>query len=444
MEYPPGPSQLLPNQIITKFTRKPIETLLEFSKKYGDICHFGVGKSGHAYLLFNPDHIENVLVNNPDNFLKTRVLQVSKKVLGEGLVTSDGEYHHRQRKLILPNFYPKQIQEYSQTMVDSCQNMTKEWKSGQVIDAQKEMTKVALSIICRTTLASNIDHETEEKVGKALPILQDYVIRRLMPFGELLEKLSFLPLPKKFHHAMNTMNGIVYGMINERRKSGAYGKDLISRLLLARDDNNTPMTDIQLRDQVFTIFLAGHETTSTALTWTFYLLSQNPEIEETLYREVKSVLGDAFPTAQDIPKLQYAEKVIRESLRIYPPVWTISRQAINDHSLGKYTIPSGSLVIMSQYVMHHNEKYFEEPERFNPDRWTENFIRSMPRFCYFPFGGGIRSCVGESFSWMEGVLLLCMIVRSWKMVHVPQHKVVLNPRVTLTPKYGMKMKLKKR
>jgi cytochrome P450 len=222
------------------------------------------------------------------------------------------------------------------------------------------------------------------------------------------------------------------------------------------------MNDTQLRDEVMTIFLAGHETTANALTWTFYLLSQNPTVEDKMYDELCSVLRNAddigkdsssnsissskkrIPRIEDVPKLEYTEKVFRESMRLYPPAWTIGRQTINDYKIAKYVIPAGSIILMSQYVMHHNPRYFSDPDLFYPDRWTKEAKLHLPRFSYFPFGGGIRGCVGESFAWMERILLLATICHRWKMHHDPEHKVGLKPLITLCPKYGMRMKLERR
>ncbi len=253
----------------------------------------------------------------------------------------------------------------------------------------------------------------------------------------------------------------MYQLIADRRRSEqgsnnigkSHDEDLLSRLMEAQDsdspiNNQEKMSDKQVRDEVMTIFIAGHETTSNALTWTFYLLSQNQDIETKLHNEIDSVLGHSSgnnigrtPTADDIPKLQYTEKVLRESMRLYPPVWTIGRRVENDYSVGEYTIPAGSSILMSQYVMHHNPRYYKEPYQFNPDRWTEEFKSRLPRFCYFPFGGGIRGCIGEPFAWIEGILIIATIAQKWSMCLLPSHRIKLDPAITLRPKHGMKMKL---
>jgi cytochrome P450 len=261
----------------------------------------------------------------------------------------------------------------------------------------------------------------------------------------------------------------VYGLISDRRRQQESDNknydDLLSRLLQAQDSNNSAgpissnsaqsssngkMSDKQVRDEIMTIFIAGHETTANALTWTFYLLSQYPDIEKKLHDEIDSVLGaidsnrdvnSKIPTAEDIPKLEYTEKVLRESMRLYPPVWTMGRYVENNYNVGEYTIPAGSSILMSQYLMHHDPRYYEEPEQFNPDRWTPEFKTHSPRFSYFPFGGGIRGCIGEPFAWMEGILIIATIAQMWTMRLVSGQRIKLDPAITLRPKYGMKMKL---
>jgi cytochrome P450 len=288
-----------------------------------------------------------------------------------------------------------------------------------------------------------------------------------MPFGELIEKIPILPINKGFQRAKKKLDSIVYNMIKEHRENesrNVSNTDLLYTLLQAQDTEAGigRMTDSQLRDEVMTIFLAGHETTANALTWTFYLLSQHPNVEARLYEEICTVLGNGnadsssggdggsssiktrIPTVEDVPKLEFTEKIFRESMRMYPPAWTIGRQAINDYKVDKYVIPAGSIILMSQYVMHHNPHYFSDPDIFYPDRWTKETKLHLPRFSYFPFGGGIRGCVGEPFAWMEGILLIATICQQWKMHHDASHKVELKPLITLRPKYGMRMKLERR
>ena len=450
IEYPPGPSNIVPYLMGRKFIRDPIKTLLDLSAKYGDISHFKFGRQD-VYFINNPNYIEGVLVTNYKNFIKSRGLQVSKRLLGNGLVTSEGEFHDRQRHLIQPKFYPKQIRSYSDVMIKCALKMFDNWKDGTVIDIHKEMAHVTLAIISKSVLGYEVKQQGDE-IGKALLTCMEYFNRLLMPFGELIEKIPILPMNKEFQRAKNTLDTTVYGMIREHRKSLERGQkegdDLLFTLLQAQDEESgiEKMSDIQLRDEVMTIFLAGHETTSNALTWTLYLLALHPDIEAKLNEELQTVLGDSriITTILDIPKLAYTERILTESMRLYPPAWALGRQAINEYKIDKYTIRAGSIILMSQYVMHRNPLYFTEPDLFNPDRWTPEFKKQLPRFSYFPFGGGIRGCVGESFAWLEAILLISTICKQWKMTLEPGHKVALKPLITLRPKHGMRMVLTRR
>ncbi len=466
IEYPPGPHSILPEKLLREFIRDPINTLMKIASKYGDISHFKLGRR-HIYLLNNPDYIEDVLIRNHKNFIKSRGLQVSKRLLGEGLLTSEGENHKRQRRIIQPLFHPNLIKTYGKIVTDYGQIMCNKWKDGMILDIHKEVMHVTMAIISKAVLGSDIKLEKDDQVGDALQVCMEYFNRLQMPFGELIEKIPLLPINKDYQRAKKTLDSIVYNMIKEHRDDENKGvhkeRDLLHALLQAQDEEAGigHMNDTQLRDEVMTIFLAGHETTANALTWTFYLLSQNPTVEDNLYEELDSLLGKCnddneynhssnkickikIPTVEDISKLEYVEKVLRESMRLYPPAWTIGRQVINDCKVGKYTLPAGSIVLMSQYVMHHNPRYFPDPDVFYPDRWTKETKLRLPRFSYFPFGGGIRGCVGEPFAWMEGILLISTICRQWKMHHDPEHKVELKPLITLRPKYGMRMKLEYR
>ena len=469
--FPPGPKPKMPGKLLRQFIRDPINTLSKIAQEYGDISYFRLGHE-HIYLINNPDSIEKVLIYDHRNFKKGKRLQTAKAVLGEGLVTSEGDFHNRQRRLIQPIFHPKQIMMYGNIMADYAARMRDEWKDGSVVDISQEMMQLTLGIICKSVLNYDVKSEAQ-KVGKALTTVRNYSKRLQNPIGHVLDKISILPAPKKSHEAKKELDSLVYGLISDRRQQGKSSSDkryddLLTKLLEAQEFNasqvkpsnatstststsSSPstggkMSDKQVRDEVMTIFIAGHETTANALTWTFYLLSQYPDIERKLLNEIDTVLAGSngksrIPSTEDIPKLQYTEKVLRESMRVYPPVWTMGRYVENDYSVGDYTIPAGSSILMSQYVMHHDSRYYENPEQFNPDRWTEEFKTHLPRFSYFPFGGGIRGCIGEPFAWMEGVLIIATIAQKWTMRLVPGQRIKLDPAITLRPKYGMKMKL---
>ena len=458
-KFPPGPTYKMPGKLLRQFIRDPINTLSNIALEYGDISYFKLGRE-LVYLINNPDYIEKVLIYDHRNFKKGKRLQTAKAVLGEGLVTSEGDLHNRQRRLIQPIFHLKQIIVYSNTMTDYATRMRDRWKDGEIVDISEEMMRLTLGIICKSVLNYDIESEAQE-VGKALTTVRKYSKRLQSPIGHVLDKIPVLPAVRGARKAKKELDSLVYQLIADRRRreqgynniGKSHDEDLLSRLMEAQDsdspiNNQEKMSDKQVRDEVMTIFIAGHETTSNALTWTFYLLSQNQDIETKLHNEIDSVLGHSIcnnigrtPTADDIPKLQYTEKVLRESMRLYPPVWTIGRRVENDYSVGEYTIPAGSSILMSQYVMHHNPRYYKEPYQFNPDRWTEEFKSRLPRFCYFPFGGGIRGCIGEPFAWIEGILIIATIAQKWSMCLLPSHRIKLDPAITLRPKHGMKMKL---
>ncbi|MGE0243580.1 MAG: cytochrome P450 [Nitrososphaeraceae archaeon] len=449
IEYPPGPKNVLPYTLAQKFLRDPLKTLTKLAENYGYISHFKFGKL-NVYFLNHPEYIEDVLVTNHKNFIKSRGLQVSKRLLGSGLLTSEGDYHDKQRRLIQPTFYQKKIKSYYEIMIKKTLNLCDNWKEGVELDIHKEMTRLTLEIICKAVLGYDIKPE-EDKIGDSLLTCMNYFNRLLMPFGELIERIPILPINKGFQNAKENLDSIVFRMIDEHKmkleNNEEHHNDLLFTLLKSQEDNGDVenMNDQQLRDEVMTIFLAGHETTANVLTWTFYLLSEHPEIDARLQKEIYSVFDNKSNISfDDIQKLEYTTKILAESMRLYPPAWAIGRQAINDCKIGKYTISSGSIILMSQYVMQRNPLYFPDPNSFNPDRWTDEFKKNLPRFSYFPFGGGIRSCVGEPFAWMEAILIIAIINRLWKMNKIPSNKVVLKPLITLRPKNGMHLKITRR
>ena len=460
-----------PAKLLREFLHDPIKTLQSIAYKYGDISYFKLGRQ-HVYLINNPDYIEKVLVYDHRNFTKGKRLQLAKALLGEGLVTSEGDLHTRQRRIIQPIFHPKQIATYGKFITDYASSLNQKWKDGDTMDILKEMMQLTLSIICKSVLNYDVGSEAEY-VGRELTICRNYSKRLQSPLGQVVNRIPILPNVKGAKKAKENLDKLVYGLITERRESYENESDtksyddLLTRLLHAQDDTATKssqtdrgkttsnasitgttasgMSDKQVRDEVMTIFIAGHETTANALTWTFYLLAQNSDIEEKLLHELQTVIdASRTPTVDDISKLKFTDNVFRESMRLYPPVWSIGRYVDNDYTLDKYTIPSGSTIMMSQYVMHHDPRFYHEPEQFEPERWSLEAKSTIPRFSYFPFGGGIRGCIGESFAWMEGILVIATIVRQWKMRLVSGHRVELDPAITLRPRYGMQMKLERR
>lgn len=425
------------------YRRGPLPFFQNLAEKYGDISYFKLGPQ-EAFFLNHPDLIKDVLVTNNQNFMKGLALQRAKRMLGEGLLTSEGEFHRRQRRLAQPAFHRARTRAYATVMTEYGAQMRASWRDGTTLDISEEMMRLTLAIVGKTLFDADVESDAPE-VGEAMSVVMDLFNTITIPFFELLQKLP-LPQLRRFDSARAKLDAIIFRMIEERRRSGKDRGDLLSMLLLAQDEEGDGgrMTDAQLRDEAMTIFLAGHETTANALTWTWYLLSQSPEVETKLHEEIDQVLGGRLPTAEDVARLRYTEMVLAESMRLYPPAWAIGRMALHDCEIGGYVVRRRSLVLLSQYVMHRDARYFSNPLRFDPERWTPEARESRPQFSYFPFGGGPRRCIGESFAGMEGILLLATLAQQWQMRLAPNHVVALRPVITLRPKHGMRMTVQQR
>jgi cytochrome P450 len=409
-------------------------------QSFKDIVHVKLGISDF-YLITNPSMIQEVLVTKQRDFIKGEFLQRTKKVFGEGLLTSEGNFHHRERRLVQPAFHHDRIVSYAKIMVEFANQVSLKWQDGEVIDVHAEMERLTMRIVAKCLFNADIQSESQT-LTKDLTMMINYFSRLSSPFARILQKL---PTNRKYGLSLQRIDKMMYGLIEERRSSGHDEGDLLSMLLSAKDESGRRMTNSQLRDEVLILFAAGHETTANALTWTWYLLSQNPSVEAKMYSEVNSIIGTGrLPEASNFQKLEYTTKVLTESMRLYPPAWILVRQAMQNTMIGDYFIPKGTEVAMSQFVTHRDPRFFENPTKFEPERWTMEMKEKLPKFSYFPFGGGPRSCVGEPFAWMEGVLLLATISIKWKLNHVEGHKVEMLPRITLRPRYGMSMQLHKR
>jgi cytochrome P450 len=425
------------------YRRGPLSFFQNLAKQYGDISYFQLGPQ-RAFFFNHPDHIKDILVTNHQNFMKGLALQRAKRLLGEGLLTSEGDFHRRQRRLAQPAFHRNRIASYAEVMTAYASQTSQGWNDGETLDISEEMMRLTLGIVGKTLFDADVASDAQD-VGEAMAVAMDLFNLLTLPFYELLQKLP-LPQFRRFDNVRERLDAIIYRLIEERRRSGQDRGDLLSMLLLAQDTEGDggQMTDAQLRDELMTIFLAGHETTANAMTWTWYLLSQNPEVELRLHKEIDEVLSGRLPAFEDVARLKYTEMVLAESMRLYPPAWAIGRMALNDYEIGGYVVPKNSLVLMSQYVMHHDPRYFAKPLRFDPERWTPEARETRPQFSYFPFGGGPRRCIGEGFAWMEGILLLATLAQQWQMRLVPNHPVELKPVMTLRPKHGMRMTVVRR
>jgi cytochrome P450 len=446
--YPPGPNRTTPGARLRgyfAFRRDPLNFLTRLAREHGDIVHFIVGAQ-HAYLLNHPDLIRDVLVNQPDHFHKGRALQRSKRLLGEGLLTSEGEHHRRQRRLAQPAFHKKRIESYGAVMVDYAARHIARWRDGETRDIAHEMMRLTLAIVGKTLFNADVESDADD-IGGALSEIMELFNMLLLPYSEYLEKLP-LPHTRRFERARAKLDAIIYRIIEERRRSHTDAGDLLSMLLAARDEENerAGMSDNQIRDEVMTLILAGHETTANLLSWTWYLLAQHTEVEATLHAELDEVLehGGRLPTVEDLPRLRYTEMIVSETMRLYPPAWVVGRLAVEDYEVRGYTIHPGSLVLLSQYVTHRDPRFFPDPTRFDPARWTPAARDARPAYSYFPFGGGARRCIGEGFAWMEGVLLVAAIASRWRMRLDPRHTVETYPRITLRPRRGIRVTLERR
>jgi cytochrome P450 len=420
----------------------PLAFLTRACEQYGDSVRFRVARA-QLYFFRHPDDVRDVLVTRNSSFIKGLALQRTKIVLGEGLLTSEGELHKRQRRLAQPAFHRERIQRYGQEMVEKALLARDRWRDGEELDVAHEMTRLTLAVVAKTLFDADVE-ESADEIGAALTELMLMFPVLLNPFAPLILRMPFLPQVRRFRRALAQLDRVIYGIIEERRRAGVDRGDLLSMLLRATDveGDNTGMSDLQLRDETMTLFLAGHETTANALAWTWYALARNPHVERELHRELDEVLGDRAPAPEDYPKLRYTEMVLAESMRMFPPAWGIGRYATEDVQIGEYVVPKDALVVVSQWVTQRNARFWPEPQTFDPLRFTPDAKAQRPRMSYFPFGAGPRICIGEGFAWMEGVLLLATIAQKWRF----EKGADVDPSalITLRPKQPMKMRALRR
>jgi len=430
--------------MLPQFRRNPPLFLQGLARDHGDLVNYRLG-SQDIYLVSNPEWIKDILVTHQTNFTKSRFLQRAKVVFGDGLLTSEGEFHRRQRRLVQPAFHRDRLIGYASAMVECTARAREQWTDGAQLDLSREMMRLTLAVVAKTLFSADVTSEADN-IGRALTQVMLLFDMVFMPFSEWIEKLP-LPSVRRFEKARDFLDQTIYGIIAERRVSKEDTGDLLSMLLLAQDeDGSAGMNDKQIRDEALTLFLAGHETTANALMWTWYLLSQNPAAAAKFYDEVDRVLQGRLPTFNDLPQLKYTEGVFAESMRLYPPAWAIGRRVKTDYAIGPYTVPAQSILVMSPYVVHRDPRWFPDPDQFQPERWAEAAVAAAdrPKFSYFPFGGGTRVCIGERFAWMEGVLLLSVVAQRWRFKLVPGHPVATEALITLRAKHGMKMVAGKR
>jgi cytochrome P450 len=442
---PPGPKPSLPGANLLAMRRDTLGFLRGLATAYGDLVHFQIGKQSY-FLINDPNVIRDILVTDHRNFLKGRGLEVAKRLLGEGLLTSEKEFHRRQRRLAQPAFHKQRIAAYGAVMAERAQRLSEEpaWQDGARLDMAQEMMRLTLGIVAKTLFDTDLEAEAQE-IGQAVSEAVHQMNFAMLPFAPLIERLN-PAIARRFARTRARLDATIYRMIREHRADTQDRGDLLSMLLLAQDEmgDGDGMTDAQLRDEAMTIFLAGHETTANALTWTWYLLSQHLEAERQLHAELDGVLAGRLPTEADVVRLPYTRRVLAESMRRYPPAWVIGRRVIADYRIGEYTLPAGAICMLSQYVTHHDPRWYPDPMRFDPDRWTPEAQEQRPKFAYYPFGSGPRVCIGEGFAWMEGILLLATLAQRWRLHLAPDQRIAMQPVVTLRPRYGMQMILERR
>jgi cytochrome P450 len=444
---PPGLKRALPYYARRKWVSfgEPIPLFEHLHNTFGRIAHYRF--MGTTIVFVNdPDWINEILVTQSSSFVRERTLKRMKILLGEGLITSDDPIHLQQRRIVAPAFHRQRIAGYAGQIVASAQESAARWRPGQEIDIADEMMQLSLHIVARTLFDSEVTADVLAVRDEVNTIMGLYNFLVAFP---RLESVLHWPIPGviKFRRSRAKLDALVATMIASRRtltRSQLEQRgDLLSMLVAARDEDGSGkgMTDTQVRDEVLTIFLAGYETVANALTWTWYLLSQNPEAANKMYGEVEQVLGNTTATVESFPRLKYTEMVFAESMRLYPPAWAMGRQSTCPIEIGPYRFPPDTHFFLSQYIMHRSPEFWPDPLAFRPERHTPEARATRPRFVYFPFGGGNRQCIGEGFAWMEGVLSLATIAQSWRLSFLPTYPVVPQAKITLRPKFPMMMRL---
>lgn len=443
---PHGPKAKIPLGHLRAFAADSTGFLLHVASDYPRLAYFRLGPY-RVYLVSDPDLIQDVLITQKDKIHKGKLdKQILSKFLGRGILTSDGDFHRQQRKLVQPAFHSKRIENYAQVMVEYTERLMNEWDEGAAVNMEHAMTELTLHIVAKTLFDAEVtDGQAVEQVGEAIINLQ-HISNAEYKTGISIPQWLPTPRNRKRGRAVAALDNLLLPIIEERRKSNEDKGDLLSMLLLAQDEQTGGgMSDQQVRDEAVTLFAAGHETTSNALTWTWYLLSQHPTVEAKLHEELDRVLAGRTPTLADLKHLPYVEMVIKEAMRLYPPAWILNgRTPAEPTSVDGYPIQPGSFIWISPYVMHHLPQYFPQPKQFQPERWTADFEKALPRYAYLPFGGGPRVCIGNSFALMEARLIVATIAQRYRFSLAREQRIGLNPLITLSPKYGMQMQAQRR
>jgi cytochrome P450 len=436
---PPGPKGLPFLGNLPDLGRDVLGFFTQCARQYGDIASFRLA-AWPAMLLNHPDLVEYVLVKNHQNFIKHRFFwRHVDAIFGQGLLTSEGKFWHQQRRLAAPAFAASRVNRYGDTMVQYTRRMLQQWQPGQVLDVHQEAMALTLQIAAKTLF----DAETSEDVAEVSQAIDDVMEQISARFRRPFWLPDALPLPGnlRYRRGVQRLDQLVARIIAERRNKIEDRGDLLSQLMLARDEAGQPMSERQIRDEVITMLLAGHETTALTLSWTWYLLGLHPAVDAQLAEEVNTVLGEQAPTVDDLPRLRFTEQVVSEVLRLYPPAYAIGREALADCELAGYRVPAGTTAYVSPWVMHRDPRWFDNPQAFRPERWAGNLAKQLPRFAYMPFGGGPRICIGNRFAMMEAVLILATVAQRFRLEWQMDRPVRPKPSITLRPGGGVWVRL---
>ena len=439
-QLPPSRKSRYPGESMLAVTRRPLSFLPALKETHGDVALFYAGRQP-IVLVSHPDYIRDILVTNARNFHKGRGLERAKILLGEGLLTSEEEVHLRQRRLAQPAFHRARITMYGDVMATYAERRADRWRDGDVLELNHEMAAYTLAVVGKTLFDADIEGEAHE-IGEALAAAIAAFNYTVLPMAPLLLRLP-IPMARRYKRGRQRLDATIYRMIAERRASTEDKGDLLSMLLLAHDTEGDGggMSDLHLRDEAMTLLLAGHETTANLLMWAFYLLSQHPDAEARLHAEIDAAHPGPFGAA-DVARLPYTRAVIAETMRLFPPAWVVGRRALGDYEIGDYRVPARAIVLMSQWIVHRDPRWWPDAGQFSPERWLPGGSAAdpaRPKFSYFPFGAGTRVCIGEQFAWMEGMLGLATFARRYFMRLVPGHPVVPRPIITLRAQHGMRM-----
>ena len=434
VNHPPGPQGHWLKGSLRDFMDRRLDFLPELSRDYGPIVSFGLGPR-RVLLVNDPDLIERVLLTDNKLYIKHFGARMYRPLLGKGLLLSEGEFWLRQRRMAQPAFLKHRVTTYGSTIVELTVKLLTSWREGMVCDMMEEMSRLTAHIAAVTFFGAG-EVKDRDSFNAAIDDVITIINAR---FRRLIQWPDWLPLPNnlRLKRALRRLDAIVEGFIKQGRTRTTPGNDLLSLLLHAQDEDGSRMTDRQLRDEAMTLFLAGHETTALTLAWTWWLVAQHPAVEAKLVEEWRQLLGGQVPTSADAPQLKYTEWVIMESMRLYPPAYLIGREPVNDVELGGYRVRKGTTVFIAQWVTHRDPHFWDSPEQFRPERWGEERIKTLPKFAYFPFGGGPRVCIGNHFAMLESVLVLATIGQCYRFTLEPEPKVILDPKITLSPKPGI-------